>query len=140
MPHFVRAGAFVVVAFTVAVAIAEDKKPDDKKEEKKGEVLKTVIDVTYDFDKEKKALTVIAVGQVPTGGWKDAKLVRRETKDAPADGIYEYELTAVRPTGIVPQIVSKVKASHTWENPPSDIKGVKVYGVGDGAKTIKFDK
>ena len=131
---------FRVAVIAVAVAFTLPAVADEKKEEPKGEVLKTVIDVTYDFDKEKKTLTVNAVGQVPTGGWKDAKLVRRKIKDAPKDGIYEYDITAVRPTGIVPQVVSKVKASDTWDNPPADIKGVTVYGVGDGAKTVKFDK
>lgn len=137
MPRFVRAAAFfVAAAFTVALATAQDKKPAD---EKKGEVLKTIIDVKADFDKDKKTLTVTAIGQVPTGGWKDAKLIRRTTKDAPKDGIYEYDLTAVRPTGIVTQVISKVKAEDKWENPPADIKGVKVYGSGE-AKTVKFDK
>jgi hypothetical protein len=142
MMRLVRATAFAVGAVVLALTLAsaDDKKPEEKKDEKKGAVLKTVLDVSYTVDKEKKTLTVTAVGQVPTGGWKDAKLVRREVKEAPKDGIYEYDLTAVRPTGIVPQIVSKVTASDTWENPPADIKGVKVYGVGDGAKSIKFDK
>ncbi|MBP3958579.1 hypothetical protein J8F10_25295 [Gemmata sp. G18] len=134
MLRFART-AFVVIAATLAFsAFADDKK------ETKGEALKTVIDVNYEFDKDKKKLTVNATGQVPTGGWKDAKLTPRVMKEAPKDGIYEYDLTAVRPTGIVTQVVSKVKASHTWDNPPADIKGVKVYGVGGGAKTIKFDK
>jgi hypothetical protein len=140
MPRSVLAAAFfAAAAFTVALASADDKKPDEKKDEKKVEVLKTIVEVTYDFDKDKKKLTINAIGQVPTGGWKDAKLVRRATKDAPKDGIYEYDMTAVRPGGIVTQIVSKVKASDTWENPPADIKGVKVYGSVE-AKTVKFDK
>lgn len=139
MLRFVRAGAFALVAaaLTLTVSVAQDQK-DEK--EKKGEVLKTILDVTYDFDKDKKKLTVNAVGQVPTGGWKGAKLTPRKTKDAPKDGIYEYDLTAVRPTGIVTQVISKVKASHTWDNPPADIKGVTVHGAGKGAKTVKFDK
>jgi hypothetical protein len=141
MPRFLRAAAlFAAVTFTVACATAEDKKPDEKKDEKKGEVLKTIIDVKADLDKEKKVLTVTAIGQVPTGGWSGAKLTPRATKEAPKDGIYEYDLTAVRPTGIVTQALSKVTAKHTWENPPADIKGVKIYGMGDGAKTIKLDK
>ncbi len=140
MLRFVRAAAFAVAAAALTLsAVAQEKKPDDKTEEKKGEVLKTVIDVTHEFDKDKK-LTVNAIGQVPTGGWSSAKLTPRATKEAPKDGIYEYDLTAVRPTGIVTQALSKVKASHTWGNPPADIKGVKVYGTGNGAKTIKFDK
>ncbi len=136
MLRSVRAAAFAVAA----VALALSASADEKKEEKKGEVLKTVIDVTHEFDKDKKKLTVNATGQVPTGGWTGATLTPRKTKDAPKDGIYEYDLTAVRPTGIVTQVLSKVKASHTWENPPADIKGVKVYGAADGAKTVKFDK
>ncbi len=140
MPRFVRAAAFfAAAAFTVALATAEDKKVDEKKDEKKGEVLKTVIDAKADFDKDKKTLTVTAVGQVPTGGWKDAKLTPRKTKDAPKDGIYEFDLTAVRPDGIVTQVISKVTAKYTWENPPADIKGVKVYGSSE-AKTVKVEK
>jgi hypothetical protein len=136
MSQFVRVAAFAVAAAAIAFAVSAE----DKKEELKGEKLKTIISVAYEFDKDKKTLAVTAVGQVPTGGWKDAKLTPRKTKDAPKDGIYEYDLTAVRPTGIVTQVISKVKAEHKWENPPADIKGVKVYGEGDGAKTVKFEK
>ncbi len=138
MLRFVRAAAF---AFAFAVAVLTlTVSAQEKKEEKKGEVLKTIIDASHEFDKDKKKLTVNVIGQVPTGGWSGAKLTPRATKESPKDGIYEYDLTAVRPSGIVTQVISKVKASHTWENPPADIKGVKVYGAGAGAKTIKFDK
>jgi hypothetical protein len=129
----IRTAAFAVATAVALTAAAEDKK------EAKGEVLKTVVEVTHEFDKDKKKLTVTAVGQVPTGGWKDAKLTPRATKEAPKDGIYEYDLTAVRPEGIATQVISKVKASHTWENPPKDMKGIKVYGSTE-AKTVKFDK
>jgi hypothetical protein len=142
MPRLIRAACFAITAaiLTIGVTVAQDKKPDEKKEAKKGEVLKTIIDVTHEFSKDKKKLTITAVGQVPTGGWSGAKLTRKDAKTAPKDGIYEYELTAVRPDGIVTQVISKVKASDTWENPPADIKGVKVYGDDKGAKTVKFDK
>lgn len=135
MPRFVFAAALAVLAAALTTASAEDKK-----EEKPGEVLKVIINVTHSFSEDKKALIVTAVGQVPTGGWTGAKLTPRKYKDKPADGIYEYDLTAVRPTGIVTQALSKVKGDHKWTNPPADIKGIKVYGVGEGAKTIKFDK
>src|SRR5262245_57379358 len=122
--RFVRFAALAVVASALAfpVSFAEDKKPDEKKDEKKGEVLKVTIDVKAAYDKDKKTLTVTAVGQVPTGGWKDAKLVRREAKEAPKDGIYEYDITAVRPDGFVTQVISKVTAKDVWENPPADLK------------------
>ena len=110
-----------------------------KEKEAKGEVLKTVKSVTATLSKDKKSLVVDVVGEVPTGGWKDAKLTRRTYVKAPADGVYEYDLTAVKPDGIVTQVISEVKASDTWENPPAGLKGVKVYGVGDGAKTAKIE-
>ena len=127
-------------AVSLALAFALAASADEPKDEKKGEVLKTIISVTPAYDKEKKQLTVTAVGQVPTGGWTGAKLTPRKTTEAPKDGIYEYDLTAVRPTGIVTQVISKVTAKHTWDNPPADLKGVKVYGVGEGAKTAKVEK
>ncbi|MBM3981519.1 MAG: hypothetical protein FJ304_14780 [Planctomycetes bacterium] len=133
MLRFACAAAFALAALSSSSA-------EDKKVEPKGEQLKNVISVTHSFDKDKKTLTVTAVGQVPTGGWTGAKLTPRKSKDAPKDGIYEYDLTAVRPTGFVTQALSKVKAEHKWENPPADIKGVKVYGTGEGAKTVTFDK
>lgn len=136
MLRFAKAAGLAAVA---CAAVALCAAADDKKEAK-GEVLKTVIDVTHEFDKDKKKLTVTAVGQVPTGGWSGAKLTPKATKEAPKDGIYEYELTAVRPDGFVTQVISKVKASHTWDSPPADIKGVRVYGAEKGAKTVKFDK
>jgi len=33
-----------------------------------------------------------------------------------------------------------VKATATWENPPADLKGIKVLGVGEAAKTVKIEK
>jgi hypothetical protein len=130
-----------MLAVTIAIGMTALVTADDKdKEAPKGELLKKILEVTVEFDKDKKKLTINATGQVNTGGWKDAKLTRKEVKEAPTDGIYEYEMTAVRPTGIVPQIVSKVKASDTWENPPADLKGIKVLGVGDGAKIVKVEK
>jgi hypothetical protein len=144
MTKFARALALAVVAglaMTTFAVAAEKPEPaqKDKKEAPRGEVLKTVISATAEFDKDKKKLTINAVGQVPTGGWSGAKLTRK-TKEAPKDGIYEYELTAVRPTGIVTQVISKVKASDVWENPPADLKGIKILGVGAGAKTVKVEK
>jgi hypothetical protein len=103
-------------------------KPDPQ--EKRPELVKTVIEVTAQFDPDTKTLTVTAVGQVPSGGWKDAKLARKAAKDPPQDGVYEYELTAVAPAGAAPQVLAKVKAVDLWENPPADLKGVRVLGPG----------
>jgi hypothetical protein len=141
MTKFTRALVLAAFAAVGMSSLAAAEKPEPVKEEKKsGELLKTVIDVKYVWDDNKKGLTITATGQVPTGGWKDAKLVRRVTKDAPKDGVYEFDLTAVRPTGIVTQALSKVTAIEKWMDPPADLKAVKVYGAGDGAKTVKIEK
>jgi hypothetical protein len=139
MTKFTRAAVLGVFAAMSLALIAAAQKPTGD-EKPKGELLKTVVSATAEFDKGKKILTITAVGQVPTGGWKDAKLTRKETKEAPKDGIYEYELTAVRPTGIVTQVISKVTATEKWENPPADLKGIKVLGAGEGTKTAKVEK
>jgi hypothetical protein len=126
-----------VLAALTTPALAQKDPPA---QQAPGELLKTVISATAEFDKDKKQLTITAVGQVPTGGWTGAKLTRKPTKEAPKDGIYEFELTAVRPTGIVTQALSKVRATETWANPPADLKGIRVLGSGDGAKTVMIEK
>jgi hypothetical protein len=124
------------VALTVAAACFTSATADDKKDAPKGEVLKVVISATAELSADKKKLTVTAVGQVNTGGWSGAKLTPKAGQK-PKDGVYEYELTAVRPDGIVTQVISKVKAEHVWENPPADLKAVKILGADKGAKTVE---
>jgi hypothetical protein len=138
MTKLTRALLLALVGALGMTALAAEK-PEPVKEDR-GELLKTIIGATAQFDKDGKKLTINATGQVPTGGWKDAKLTPRTYVQAPADGVWEFDMTAVRPTGIVTQALSKVKASHTWENPPADLKGVKIYGEGKGVKTVKVGK
>ncbi|MCS6866461.1 MAG: hypothetical protein RMJ56_04805 [Gemmataceae bacterium] len=137
MFHLARVALVASVAFALTLTAAVGQ---DRDEPKKGELLKTVISASHEFTKDKKKLTLTAVGQVPTGGWTGAKLTPRKTTTPPKDGIYEFDLTAIRPDGIVTQALSKVTAKYEWENPPADIKGVRIYGAGDGIKTITFDK
>jgi hypothetical protein len=118
---------------------ADDKA--DKKTDAKGEVVKTVLSVDTKLEVTKPpVLIVTAVGEVPTGGWTGAKLTRRTYIKPPADGVYEYDLTAVPPTGAATQVVSKVKAKDEWKDPPEGVKGVKVYGVGEGVKAVQVGK
>jgi hypothetical protein len=127
------AAAVLAVGMTCGAGTA-DVKP-------KGEVVKEITDVTWEFETGgKRVLVVTVTGQVPTGGWTDAKLTRRTYIKPPADGIYDYDLTAVRPTGAATQVISKVKTTDRWTNPPAGMKGVRVHGTGDGVKTVKFDE
>ena len=138
MTKFARAVALAAVAAVAMTGLAVARQKD--KEEPKGEMLKTILDAKATFNKDKTKLTIEATGQVPTGGWKNAKLTPRTYVKAPADGVWEFDMTAVRPDGIVTQALSKVKASHTWDNPPAELKGVKIYGEGKGVKTVKIGK
>jgi hypothetical protein len=141
MTKFTRALVMALVGALGMTSLTAAEKPEPVKEEKPKDVLlKTIIDAKAEFDKDKKKLTIDATGQVPTGGWKGAKLTPRVYVKAPADGIWEFDMTAVRPEGIVTQVVSKVKATHTWENPPAELKGIKIYGEGEGVKTVKIEK
>jgi hypothetical protein len=86
-------------------------------------------------------LTVTAVGQVPTGGWTNAELVRMTYVTPPADGIQDYELKAKKPDGIVTQALSTVTAKNEWKNYSKEapwMKGFRIKGEGDGIRTVMF--
>jgi hypothetical protein len=101
-----------------------------------------ITDVTFEVQTtEPPNLIVTAAGNVPTGGWTEVQLLRREYLKPPADGIWEYDLLAKPPDGFATQVITSVKASDTWERVELDrLKGIRVYGLGDGIKTIRFDR
>ncbi len=84
-------------------------------------------------------LQITAYGEVPTGGWSKVQLLRRQYVKPPSDGIWEYDLIALRPTGAAAQVKSKVRASNTWRNYDQAIKGVRIFGIGRGVKELKFE-
>ena len=85
-------------------------------------------------------LAVQVVGEVPTGGYTDAKLIRAVYVQPPQDGIQDYFLNAVPPSGIATTVISQVKASDTWKGFPKWVKGIRVHGVDDGIVLIKFEQ
>jgi hypothetical protein len=128
--------AGISAAAALAASTAHGQKPKDEKKPM-ARVVKTILLVDYETEESNPpVLVVTAVGQVPTGGWTEAKLMRRTYKKPPADGIYEYDLTAVPPDGAATQVLSKVKATDRWKDPPRELKGFKVYGAGKGVKTV----
>lgn len=135
MTNLVRAAGLVaVLVLCGAVTVAQEKKMPE------AQLLKTITDVKYEFAKDKKSIEITAKAEVPTGGWTKPVLVARTYFRPPADGIYEYDLSAVPPDGFATQVISTVTATLKVENPPAEMKGVKVYGVDKGAKTVKFDE
>jgi len=83
-------------------------------------------------------LVITAYGKVPTAGWKQVQLIRRIYIVPPSDGIWEYDMLGLRPTGPAAQVVTTVRAKNVWENYDKQIKGVRVYGIGRGAKELRF--
>ena len=77
------------------------------------------------------AVTVCAKGAVPTGGYSRPSL--RPVGRAGHGGVYDLDFTAVRPEGIATQMVSPISATFTWNEPPADLKGVRVRGMNSAA-------
>lgn len=99
-----------------------------------------ITDVKYELQtSEPPNLVVTALGNVPSGGWTEVQLIRREYLKEPADGIWEYDLLAKPPQGPSTQAITTVKATDTWEKVDlSRLKGLRVYGLGKGIRTIKL--
>lgn len=75
-------------------------------------------------------LHIHAWGLFPTSGWKDARLVLWSTTAPPEDGIYDFDLVAQSPDGIVLDVLTPVLASITFLS-PTKIHGVRVHGSQD---------
>jgi hypothetical protein len=100
------------------------------------EAVPTIVSIRCAINKSDPPQLVLDVGgEVPTGGWTDPLLNPRTYVTPPANGIWEYDFTAVRPTGTTTQVITPIAASHTWSDyPAATLKGVRVYGVGTGMK------
>ncbi len=100
------------------------------------EAVPTIVSIHCSINKsDPPQLVVDAGGEVPTGGWTNPLLTPRTYVTPPADGIWEYDFTAIRPTGMVTQVLTPIAASHTWPDyPATTLKGIRVYGVGSGVK------
>jgi len=89
------------------------------------------------LDTHPPTLLVTATGQVPSAGWTHPRLTRRVYVDPPQDGIWEYDLFGEPPKNAAATVVSQIQARNRWPGYDADsLKGVRVYGVGDGVKTI----
>ena len=85
-------------------------------------------------------LILNVVGQVPTAGYTDVQLLRMVYVQPPQDGIQDYYLKAIPPSGIAATVISQVTASKTWKGFPAWVKGVRVHGEKSGIVVIKFNK
>jgi len=84
------------------------------------------VSVLKNTSKPNELIAVSASGQVPTTGWTNPMLVGVIHIVPPADGIWDFEFVATKPTGIVGQVVLPIHAS-TVERMPPWFKGVRVH-------------
>ena len=145
MTAFPRWTRFTLVLTLALGAAACTKKPDGKATSDttaspmaapSPEAVPTIVSIKCTINKINPPELVVDVGgEVPTAGWTDPSLNPRVYVNPPADGIYEYDFTALRPSGPAAQVITPITASHTTPDyPATTLKGVRVYGVGTGIK------
>jgi hypothetical protein len=67
------------------------------------------------------------VGTVPSGGWQNPSLDRRQYVTPPVDGIQDYDFTAAPPVGSAIQVILPIAAQDVIVDIPSWLKGVRVH-------------
>ncbi len=72
-------------------------------------------------------LQITAIGNVPTAGWKDARLRPYTYVQPPPDGIYDYDFVAVPPDGPAATVITPVNATLRVSPMPEGIKGVRIH-------------
>jgi hypothetical protein len=125
-----------VLLLLQSVSVAEDtKKPQPQ-------IVGKILRVGSSIEKIMPPnLLVTVVGQVPTEGYTKVQLVRVIYETPPEDGIQDYILFAVPPSGPAVQVLSEVKATNRWTAYSREapwFKGFRVHGVGDGVFPRKF--
>lgn len=134
-----RVPGFVVALIAVAAVSLQSAAEDKGVETTPLKRVAEITEVTFVLQTtEPPNLIVTAHGNVPTGGWTDVQLLRREYLKPPADGIWEYDLLARPPEGFATQAITEVKASDIWEKVDiTRLKGLRVYGLGERVKTVR---
>jgi hypothetical protein len=80
------------------------------------------------------ALFVVATGKVPTSGWSGCRLSPRYYVTPPKDGVWDFDMLADEPTGIVAQVVLPISAHTLINNPPSWVRGIRVHSETNSAE------
>jgi hypothetical protein len=127
----------LLVTATLTGAVAHADEPSGERV-----VLKRIMNVDLKVqESDPPSLTVVVTAQVPTGGWRNARLVAVPYDKPPADGMQDYILLAEKPTGAATQVISKITAEHTLRDYTKTapwLKGVRVHGVDRGVMEKKL--
>ncbi|WP_339730941.1 hypothetical protein [uncultured Gimesia sp.] len=131
---------YVLLAMTLSLSSAIVLKADEAKS--KPVTVSKILKVTHQIEIEESFppnLYVKAIGEVPTGGYTNVKLERAIYVTPPKDGIQDYFLKAIPPSGPAITVISQVEAIDLWHGFPGWVKGIRMHGVKDGIVVIKFE-
>lgn len=132
---------YALLALTLIGNTATALKADEAKS--KPVTVSKILKVSHQIEIEESFppnLYVKAIGEVPTGGYTNVKLERAIYVTPPQDGIQDYFLKAVPPSGPAITVISQVEAIDLWHGFPSWVKGIRVHGVKDGTVVVKFEQ
>lgn len=84
-------------------------------------------------------LTIDVSGQAYSGNYTAIELVPVAYTEAPADGIYEFELKGKAPDEEQEEDLTEVDTVYRWENFPAALKGVKVLAADNSLVELVYD-
>ena len=108
-----------------AAAVAFGAPPAPAKAPAGQEPVMRVVSGSIIYTRRPGWVMICARGRVGTRGWTNAMLTPRVYVAAPANGIWEVDFTARRPSGIVPQVVTPIAARRGWAAPPN-LRGIRI--------------
>lgn len=86
----------------------------------------TIVSAKLDIPRIPHTLQMTVSAKVRTAGWKNGRFSPRVYIQPPPDGVYEVNVIADPPTGIVPQVITPMVIQAPWTNyPEAHLKGVK---------------
>jgi hypothetical protein len=101
------------------------------------QILTDVTTVQCTIQQQPPILVVTVQGEIPPKGYQEPQLTRRPSTQPPADGMQEYDFTAVTPDGVEKKIIKHPEATDKWANYAHEapwLQGVRIYGVANGIK------
>jgi len=102
------------------------------------QILAHVTNVQCTIQQQQQPILIVTVqGEIPPKGYQEPQLTRRSYTQPPADGIQEYDFTAVTPDGVEKKIIKQPEATDKWADYAHAapwLQGVRIYGVADGIK------
>jgi hypothetical protein len=83
------------------------------------------------------SLSITVEGKTSTPGYTDFHLEHWVYITPPEDGIYDADMVATPPSGIVIQVITPFEHHEVWENYPSEhLKGMRIHAETNTIVTL----